>query len=195
MRRQAGSDGCIGQTPRNDAKALAAGDRAVALIRSAAAGHFARGLALRNLKRANDAITAMNDALALQPKHVGALLARSQLVIEHASATVAQVEQANRDIETALAAATDDLKAEAHYVRSLASLKLHVSNATPPAVAEPALLKAQRDLLQVVKLMPANSVYGQAATELFDYAAKFVWNDSQRKAESESLRTALKAAK
>jgi hypothetical protein len=138
----------------------------------------------------------MNNVLALQPKHAGALLARSQLVIEHAAATAPQIEQAGRDIETALAAAaTDDLKAEAHYVRSLASLKLHVSNANQPTVAEPALLKAQRDLLQAAKLAPANPVYGQAATELFNYAAKFTWTDATRKAESESLRATLKTVR
>ena len=176
------------RAPRDDAKALAAAERAISLQRSDAAGHFARGLALRNLKKANDAIAAFNDTIAVQPKHVGALLARSQLIVEHPNSTAKQIEQAAQDIETALAAATtDEHTAEAHYVRSLVSLKTHVSNVTQAATAEPALLKAQRDLLQAIKLVPTNNVYTQAATELFDYAAKFAWADAQRKTESESL--------
>ena len=142
----------------------------------------------------NDAISAFNDTIAVQPKHVGALLARSQLIVEHQNSTAKQIEQAALDIETALAAApTDELTAEAHYVRSLVSLKSHVSNATQSATAEPALLKAQRDLLQAIKLVPANTVYSQAATELFDYAAKFAWVDAQRKIESETLQRDLKS--
>lgn len=182
------------RAPRDDAKALAAAERAISLQRSDAAGHFARGLALRNLKKANDAIAAFNDTIAVQPKHVGALLARSQLIVEHPNSTAKQIEQAAQDIETALAAATtDEHTAEAHYVRSLVSLKTHVSNVTQAATAEPALLKAQRDLLQAIKLVPTNNVYAQAATELFDYAAKFAWADAQRKSESESLQRDLKA--
>ena len=182
------------RAPRDDAKALAAAERAVALQRSDAAGHFARGLSLRNLKRVNEAISAFNDTIAVQPKHLGALLARSQLIIEHQGSTAKQIEQATQDIETALAAATtDEHTAEAHYVRSLVSLKTHVSNATQPATAEPALLKAQRDLLQAVKRVPSNTVYAQAATELFDYASKFAWSDAQRKAESETLQRELKS--
>lgn len=180
--------------PRNDLKSLAAAERAVSLQRADPAGHFARARALRNLKRTNETIGAFDDTLSLQPKHVGALLGRSQLIIEHEKATAKQLDQAQQDIETALAtAATDDQKAEAFYVRSLASLKTHVSNVTQSATAEPALLKAQRDLLQAVKLLPANAVYGQAATELFDYAAKFTWVDTQRKADSESLQRELKS--
>ncbi len=182
------------RAPRDDAKALAAAERAVALQRSDAAGHFARGLSLRNLKKVNDAISAFNDSIAVQPKHVGALLARSQLIIEHQGSTSKQILQAAQDIETALAAATtDELTAEGHYVRSLVSLKTHVSNVTQAATAEPALLKAQRDLLQAIKLVPTNNVYAQAATELFDYAAKFAWSDAQRKAESETLQRDLKS--
>ena len=182
------------RAPRDDAKALAAAERAVALQRSDAAGHFARGLSLRNLKRVNEAISAFNDTIAVQPKHLGALLARSQLIIEHQGSTAKQIEQAAQDIETALAAATtDEHTAEAHYVRSLVSLKTHVSNATQAATAEPALLKAQRDLLQAIKLVPTNNVYAQAATELFDYASKFAWADAQRKTESETLQRDLKS--
>lgn len=181
------------RTPREDTKALAAAERAISLQRSDAAGHFARGLSLRNLKRVNDAISAFNDTIAVQPKHVGALLARSQLIIEHQNSTAKQIEQATQDIETALAAATtDEHTAEGRYVRSLVSLKAHVSNVTQAATAEPALLKAQRDLLQAVKLVPTNTVYSQAATELFDYASKFAWSDTQRKTESEALQRDLK---
>jgi hypothetical protein len=71
----------------------------------------------------------------VHPKHVGALLARGQLIIEHQHSTAKQIEQAAQDIETAL--------------------------------------------------------YSQAATELFDYAAKFAWSDSQRKADPESLQRDL----
>lgn len=182
------------RVPRDDTKSLAAADRAISLQRADAAGHFARGLSLRNLKRANDAISAFNDTIALQPKHVGALLARSQLIVEHQNSTAKQIEQAAQDIETALATATtDEHTAEGHYVRSLVSLKAHVSNVTQTATAEPALLKAQRDLLQAVKLVPTNTVYSQAATELFDYAAKFAWSDAQRRTESETLQRDLKS--
>ncbi len=181
------------RVPRDDTKALAAAERAIALQQADAAGHFARGLSLRNLKRVNDAISAFNDTIAVQPKHAGALLARSQLIIEHQNSTAKQIEQAAQDIENALAAATtDEQTAEAHYVRSLVSLKTHVSSVTQAGTAEPALLKAQRDVLQAVKLVPANMVYSQAATDLFDYASKFVWADSQRKADSETLQRELK---
>ena len=164
--------------------------------RSEPSAHFACGLALRNLKRANDAIAAFNDTLSLQPKHVAALVARSQLLIEHPNATAKQLDQANQDIETALAvAATDELKAEAFYVRSLAALKTHVSNVTQATTAETALLNAQRDLLQANKLTPTNTVYAQAATELFDYAAKFNWADAKRKTDSELLQRDWKAAR
>lgn len=184
------------RAPRDDTKALAAADRAIALQRSDATGHFARGLSLRNLKRVNDAVAAFNDTISVQPKHVGALLARSQLIIEHQNSTAKQIEQAAQDIETALVAATtDEHAAEAHYVRSLVSLKAHVSNVTQAATAEPALLKAQRDLLQAVKLMPMNTVYSQAATDLFDYALKFNWSDAQRKTESETLQRDLKTVR
>lgn len=99
-----------------------------------------------------------------------------------------QLEQANRDIETALAAAsTDDLKAEAHYVRSLAALKAHLTNVGQPTVAEAALLQLQRDLLQAVKLMPANSVYQQTSQQLFDFATKYSWTDAARKMASETI--------
>ena len=184
------------RAPRNDATALAAAERAISLQRSEPSAHFARGLALRNLKRANDAIAAFNDTLSLQPKHVAALVARSQLLIEHPNATAKQLDQANQDIETALAvAATDELKAEAFYVRSLAALKTHVSNVTQATTAETALLNAQRDLLQANKLTPTNTVYAQAATELFDYAAKFNWADAKRKTDSELLQRDWKAAR
>ena len=179
------------RAPSNDAKALAAAERAIALQRSSAAAHFARGSALRNLKRTEDAIGAFNDTLAAQPKHTGALIARSQLIIGLKDATPKQLTDAHQDIETALAAAsTNELKAEAYYVRSLSSLKSAIAQ---PTTAESALLKAQRDLLQAVKLMPTNKEYLGEATRLFAHAAKFDWKDAQRKVESEALQRELDA--
>ena len=179
------------RAPSNDTKALAAAERAIALQRSSAAAHFARGSALRNLKRTEDAIGAFNDTLAAQPKHTAALIARSQLIIGLKDATPKQLTDAHQDIETALAAAsTNELKAEAFYVRSLSSLKSAIAQ---PTTAESALLKAQRDLLQAVKLMPTNKEYLGEATRLFAHAAKFDWKDAQRKVESEALQRELDA--
>ena len=111
------------------------------------------------------------------------------------NATAAEIAEANKDIEAAFAAATDDQKPEAHYVRSLSRLRTHLSNVTQPAVAEPALLEAQRDLVQAVKLMPTNTIYTNAATELFTYAARYSWKDAKLKMESEKLQQDLKAAR
>ncbi len=183
---------CLRQ-PRDDEKALAAAERAIALQAKNPAGHFVRGLALRNLARYYEAVAAFDEALKQQPKHVDSLLAKSQLVIEAEKSTQLQIDQADRDIETAFAAAaTDAQKGEAYYVRSLASLKFYLAHAADYAAAEPALLKTERDLLQAVTLMPSSSIYNKAAADLFDFAAKYKWNDAPSKAENEKLQAEWK---
>ena len=174
--------------PRNDAKALAAADRAVALDSKDAQGHFHRGLALRNLARNTEAVAAFEEALVHQPKHVFALLAKSKLIVETETSTQRQLDQADRDIETAFAAAaTEAQKAEAHYVQSLASLKLHLAHADDRALAEPALLKTERELLLAVTIAPANGIYAKAAADLFEFAASYSWSNAQRQADSDKL--------
>lgn len=175
-------------SPRNDEAALASAVTAIALRRSEAAPHFVRGMALKNLKRNSEALAAFTDAINVQPKQANALLGRALLVIEDSKSERKQLDQANIDIETAFATAmTPNLKAEAHYVRSLASLKMHVANVTQIEIAEPALLMTERDLIDAVNLLPSNKTYQQAASELFEYAARFQWSNTQRKSESSEL--------
>lgn len=174
--------------PRKDAKALAAAERAVALDAKNAEGHFHRGLALRNLARNTEAVAAFEEALVHQPKHVFALLGKSKLIVEAETSTQRQLDQADRDIAAAFAAATTEAqKAEAHYVQSLASLKLHLAHADDRAVAEPALLKTERELLHAVTIAPANGIYAKAAADLFEFAAGYSWSNAQRQADSDKL--------
>jgi serine/threonine protein kinase/tetratricopeptide (TPR) repeat protein len=180
--------------PVDNDKALAAADAAVARDQANAEGHFVRGRALRNLKRTADALAAFDAALALQPKHVGSLLVKSQLVIEMENATTQQLDQASRDIATAMAeASNDDQKGDAFYVRSLAALKTHVSNMNQPATAEPSLIQVQRDLIAAIRLVPSNAVYSTTATDIFKYTAGYGWRDAKLKSESEQLQQDLKA--
>ncbi|GEM_PF-1908549 len=150
--------------PVDFARALAAADRAVAINQNDPAGHYSRGLALRGQNKMTDALAAFDAAIAHNPKHSGALVAKSQIVIEREGATAAEIERAHKDIEAGLkSATTDEQKAEAYYVRSLAWLKNHLANAGNPALAESALLECLRDLLSAVRLVPANAVYTAAA--------------------------------
>ena len=174
--------------PRNDEKALAAAERAIALQAKNPEGYFLRGLALRNLEKNSEAIAAFDDALNLQPEHVDSLLAKSQVIIEGEKSTAGEIAQADRDIETAFAtAATKAHKAEAYYVRSISSQRYRLANASDPEKAEPALLKTERDLLQAVTLYPSNEIYVNEAADLFDFAGKYTWSDSERKTESDKL--------
>ncbi|MFM9961607.1 MAG: protein kinase domain-containing protein [Planctomycetaceae bacterium] len=186
-------DEAMARTPeKSPGRSQVLADRALAYSRLAA-GHFARGLALRKTNHANEAIAAFTETIALEPKHVGALLNRSQLIIEDSSSTPAKIEQATQDIETAFAAAiTDEQTAEAHYVRSTVLLRpLLLAKEPKGATVELALLKVQREVLDAFKLQPANPRYDKAVTKVFNFAEEFDWSDAQRKADSESLRRDL----
>ncbi len=189
------ANACL-RNPPHFLKALAAADQAIAVDGQDPAAHFSRGLALRGLQKTSDAIAAFDAVLARAPKHPGALTAKSQIIVEMKDATNEQLEQASKDIELALKSATsDDQKAEAFYVRSLAWLKNHFANQSKPSLAETALLECQRDLLQAVKLIPSNSVYANAADQVYAHAARYPWSDKKQREESDRLQQDLKAAK
>ena len=184
------------RSPAEPQRALEIADQAVALEAQQVAGNYCRGLALRALKRTPEAIQEFDHVLSKQPKHVGALLARSQLTVESPGVTTAQIEQAHQDIATALALApTEALRAEADYVNSLAWLKHHLISKSTVAIAEDALIKCQHAVLEALKLAPRNAVYQKTADQVFTYAAAFAWQDSKLQQESTRLQQQFKATR
>ena len=122
--------------------------------------------------------------LAAQPKHVGAMLARSQLAVENPGITTAQIDQVLKDIATALALApTEALQAEAYYVQSLAWLKYHLADKK----SEVALLNCQNAVWEAIQRAPRNAVYQKTADQVFNYAAGFTWQDKTHQQDSARL--------
>jgi tetratricopeptide (TPR) repeat protein len=172
------------RAPADARRALDAAERAIALDDRLVAGHYCRGSALRSLQRAPEAQQEFDHVLAVQPKHVGAMLARSQLAVENPGITTAQIDQTLKDIATALALApTEALQAEAYYVQSLAWLKYHLADKK----SEAALLNCQHAVWEAIQRAPRNAVYQKTADQVFNYAAGFAWQDKTRQQDSARL--------
>jgi serine/threonine protein kinase len=174
--------------PRDNQKALAAADKAVAVNGQQILGLYCRAFALRNLKRVSDAVKAFDAVLKIDPDHPDSLLYKSQFVLEATASTKSQIAAARADIDRALKlATTDTLKAEAHYVLSLAWIKEYLANRTNAAVGEPALFKCEQSILTAMKLAPGNSVYRTEGKKVFDFVKGFDWEDAKLRQESDKL--------
>jgi Flp pilus assembly protein TadD len=150
-----------------------------------AAAQYYRGLALWRLGRTPEAREALDLSLTRQPQHLGALLARCQIVFEQEPGPpAAQLRQAYQDVDLALRLSrqgptTPEDLAKAYYVHSLSWLKQHMA-----AQGEEPLANCQADLIEAVKSSPA---YAQAARKLFAYAAGFPWQNAQFREQSQRL--------
>jgi len=170
--------------------ALAAADKAIAL-RSARGeeAYYYRGLALWRLNQTRKAVEAFEQTSMLAPTHVGALLARCQIIFEtqEPQPTNEQLQRAHRDVNAAIklvqkTPTTNSDKAKAYYVRSLAWLKHHVDSRS-----EESLVKCQEDLVSSLEL---SRDYVQSARKVFDYATGFTWEDAKLREESQRLQEA-----
>jgi protein O-GlcNAc transferase len=99
------------------AAALSWFDRAVATGRQNAALHANRGAALRDLRRAEDALASLGQALALDPQHAKALNNRAAVLLD-----LGRGEEALEDVQRALAIDADH--APALYNRASALVLL-----------------------------------------------------------------------
>jgi hypothetical protein len=122
----------------------------------------------------------------MNAEHVGALLARCQIVFEtqHPAPTSAQLDRAVRDADVAVklvhqTGTTSHDKAKAYYVHSLAWLRRHVDTKS-----EQSLVKCQEDLIRSAGFSPE---YVPAAQKVFDYAASLAWKDSELRQASQRL--------
>lgn len=169
-------------------KALEAANRAIALQPDGVAeGRYFRGLALWGLEQTTSALEAFDETLAIEPKHVGALLARCQIVFEtqQPPPTAEQLGRAVRDADMAVrlvdeTATTNHDRAKAYYVHSLAWLRRHLDNKS-----ERSLVNCQDDLIKSIGFSPE---YAQPAKKVFDYAESFPWTDDKLREESQRLR-------
>lgn len=174
--------------PRDDSAALAAAGNAIAIDKAGIVGQFCRAMALRNLKKVPEAISGFEVVLSIDPDHAASLLAKAQLIVEKSGSTDQQLAAARRDIERGLALAkTDSLKAEGHYVDSLAWLKVHIDGKANADVGEPALLKCQTAASNAIRLAPTNAVYRKAGEQVFGYAQRYDWQDETRRQQSTTL--------
>jgi len=169
-------------------KALEAADQAITLQPDGGAeARYFRGLALWGLDQTKSALEAFGETLANDPKHIGALLARCQIVFEsqQPEPTAEQLTRAVRDADTAVelvhqTATTSHDKAKAYYVHSLAWLRRHLDTKS-----EQSLVNCQGDLIKSIEF---SSEYEQSAKKVFEYAASFEWKDDERREESQRLR-------
>ena len=175
--------------------AVAAADRAIAVQPpNATDAHYYRGRALWQLGKLPTALKAFDNVLEREPKHLGALLARTLIVFDMwpPGSTEIRPRRARFDAETAVEVAretnaTKKDQAKAHYVRSLARLREHAQSKSGES-----LLDALSDLLASVRLAPD---YAQECRRVFSHAARFAWKDGNERKQFEDLQKAFEQLK
>ncbi len=174
--------------------ALQAAGEAIALQPGQAPeGHYFRGRALWQLKRNSEAMQEFDRVLRFKPEHIGALLARSQIVFDSRSPELTKdhLRRARADVDRAVELATETPatrqdQAIAYYISSVGWLRDYrlVSS------SERSLLKCLEDLVNSARAAPG---YAPGGDQIFLYAAnvhaeKSGWEDAENRKEFEALR-------